>query len=81
MITFSFPVIVSSIGGLPEVMGDAGVVMEGMGVDELRSKINALHQDEQLRIRIGEKGKERNRIFPVTGGLFVMNWHTSGGEI
>lgn len=57
------PVIVTSIGGLPEVVGDAGVVMEGMGVDELRSKIKTLHQDEKLRIRMGEKGKERSRIF------------------
>lgn len=57
------PVVVSSIGGLPEVVGDAGVVMKGMGVDELRSKIEALHQDEELRIQIGEKGKERSRIF------------------
>ncbi len=57
------PVIISSIGGLPEVVGDAGVVMKGIGVDELRSKIKALHQDEKLRIRMGEKGKERSRIF------------------
>jgi len=57
------PVIVTPMGGLPEVVGDAGVIMDGISVDELRLTIRKLHEDEVLRKRRGKSGKERSRIF------------------
>jgi glycosyltransferase involved in cell wall biosynthesis len=57
------PVMISPLGGLPEVVGDAGVVLKGIGIGQLRENILTLHKNLQLRIRMGELGKERSRMF------------------
>lgn len=57
------PVIVTPVGGLPEVVGDAGIILKRTGVDELRNTILTLHKDDGLRKRIGENGKEQSRMF------------------
>ncbi|UCG70957.1 MAG: glycosyltransferase family 4 protein [Thermoplasmata archaeon] len=57
------PVIVTPIGGLPEIVGDAGIVLKGMGEKELREEIQTLHENEQLRKQMGDKGKLQSRMF------------------
>lgn len=57
------PVIVTPVGGLPEVVGDAGIILKGTNVDELRSTIQRVHEDAILRKRLGEKGQERSQLF------------------
>lgn len=57
------PVIVTPVGGLPEVVGDAGIVMNKINVEELKDSIRNLHEDDALRKRLGKKGLERSKMF------------------
>lgn len=57
------PVIVAPYGGLPEVVGDAGMVLKEVTVNELRQSILRLHKDATLRKRLIEKGKAQSKIF------------------
>ncbi len=91
------PVIVTPQGGLPEVVGDAGIILneqptfekcgyhhsktapcipppfenggilrfsaDEASVNDLRAAILKVHEDEELRKRMGEKGKERAKMF------------------
>jgi glycosyltransferase involved in cell wall biosynthesis len=57
------PVIASPLGGLPEVVGEGGHILEGLEVEDIRDTILLMHQDEELRKRLGEKGQERSRRF------------------
>lgn len=57
------PIIVTPVGGLPEVVGDAGIVMNKINVEELQDSILNLHENDDLRKRLGKKGLERSRIF------------------
>lgn len=57
------PVIVTPMGGLPEVVDDAGIIMDRISVDELRLTIKKLHEDEELRKRTGKNAKEHSKMF------------------
>jgi glycosyltransferase involved in cell wall biosynthesis len=57
------PVIVSPHGGLPEVVGEAGLILKEISKKELESTIRWLHSDDTLRKRLIEKGKERSEMF------------------
>ncbi|MEE9151348.1 MAG: glycosyltransferase family 4 protein [Thermoplasmata archaeon] len=57
------PVIVSSLGGLPEVVGDAGLILKDTSIAELRGAIQRLHSDMTFRKRLGKKGMERSKMF------------------
>jgi glycosyltransferase involved in cell wall biosynthesis len=47
------PVVASSVGGIPEVMGDASVLVRPDDPSELAAALEALADDEALRRRIG----------------------------
>lgn len=47
------PVVASAIGGIPEVAGDAGVLVRPDDAGELAAALEALADDEALRRRIG----------------------------
>lgn len=47
------PVVASAVGGIPEVMGDASVLVRPDDPDELAAALEALADDEPLRRRIG----------------------------
>jgi glycosyltransferase involved in cell wall biosynthesis len=47
------PVVASAIGGIPEVMGDAGVLVRPDDPADLAAALEALADDEALRRRIG----------------------------
>lgn len=58
------PVITSNTSSLPEVAGDAAVLIDPMDVEELSSGMGALLEDPQGRAEWAERGLERARQFP-----------------
>lgn len=53
------PVVSTDGGALPEVVGDAGVIVPAKNVDALVGAISALLQDSQRRAELGARGKQR----------------------
>jgi len=57
------PVLVSSMGGSPEVSGDAAILMDPFDTVEAAGKMEAVLMDEGLRKAMREKGLERTSCF------------------
>ena len=57
------PVVVSNVSSLPEVVGDAGLLIDPQEVDELTVALWRLMSDEELRKDLTEKGLLRARSF------------------
>ena len=53
------PVIGSSSGEIPEVIGDAGMVFKENDTEDLKEKILALYNDPDLRMDHSRKGREK----------------------
>lgn len=53
------PVIGSSSGAIPEVIGEAGLIFREGDVDDLKEKMNLLIKDKSLRERLGQAGQDR----------------------
>ena len=53
------PVIGSDCGGIPDVIGDAGLIFKEKDVDDLRSKIELVMKDEELRTKMSAAGHRR----------------------
>lgn len=53
------PVVASSIGGIPEAMGGAGLPVPPEDPDALAGALDALARDESYRQRIGREGRAR----------------------
>ena len=53
------PVIGSSSGAIPEVIGDAGRIFGEGQVNELAAHLQTLHDDVALRAALGRRGRER----------------------
>ncbi len=53
------PVVASNSGGLPDAMGDAGLLVPEGDASELVDAIRRLHEDEGLRGRLAGAGRER----------------------
>ena len=53
------PVISTDGGALPEVIGDAGVIVPAKSIDALEEAIDQLLQDPERRNELGERGKRR----------------------
>jgi glycosyltransferase involved in cell wall biosynthesis len=53
------PVVGSSSGEIPEVIGDAGLVVPEGNVDALAGALQRLYEDEELRKRLGMLGRQR----------------------
>jgi glycosyltransferase involved in cell wall biosynthesis len=53
------PVVSTDGGALPEVVGDAGVIVPAKNVEALVEAIDALLQDPQARAELGARGKKR----------------------
>ena len=56
------PVVACNRGGVPEVLGDAGFLLEP-SVVEWTSVVSILTSDSSLRQRIGKKALERSKVF------------------
>lgn len=59
-------VVSSDAGGLPEVVGDAGLVFPASDTDALADAIAALMSDPVRRAELGQKALERARQFDLT---------------
>jgi glycosyltransferase involved in cell wall biosynthesis len=57
------PVITSNTSSLPEVVGDAGIMINPTDEDALCQAILTIIQDSQLRKTLSEKGRERAQQF------------------
>jgi glycosyltransferase involved in cell wall biosynthesis len=53
------PVVASTIGGIPRVLGDAGVLIPPGDVEALRGAIRELLGDPARRLALGEEGRAR----------------------
>lgn len=57
------PVITSNLSSLPEVAGDAAILIDPYNVGELATAMQALVEDGELRSRLSILGLERSRQF------------------
>ena len=57
------PVITSNAASLPEVMGDAGILIDPSGEGELAGAIQSVLEDPSLRESLREKGLRRAKLF------------------
>ncbi|WP_459201917.1 glycosyltransferase family 4 protein [Methanococcus sp. CF] len=57
------PVITSNTSSLPEVVGDAGIMVNPYDVDELANKMYEVLTNEYLRKEMSKKGLERAKLF------------------
>jgi glycosyltransferase involved in cell wall biosynthesis len=61
------PVIVSDRPSLPEIVGDAGVLLDPADADGLCAWVERLYHDTGLRHRLAQQSLERSRTFSWTG--------------
>jgi glycosyltransferase involved in cell wall biosynthesis len=57
------PVLTSNLCSLPEVVGDAAILVHPLDVEEIANGIKQLVRDSALRVRLKEKGLLRARRF------------------
>jgi glycosyltransferase involved in cell wall biosynthesis len=57
------PVITSNTSSLPEVVGDAGIMVSPYDVDELANKMYEVLTNDGLREELSKKGLERAKLF------------------
>ena len=57
------PVIASNVTSIPEVVGDAGILVSPTDVEELTRSMSALLKDQELRNTLIKKGLERSKTF------------------
>jgi len=68
--TIGLPVIAAARGSLPEVIGDAGLLVDADDANVLAGAMRRILQDAELRRELVERGLERARGF---------NWDASAG--
>lgn len=57
------PVITSKVSSLPEVVGDAAILVDPMNIEELAWRMEMLCESSDLREELGKKGLERSKLF------------------
>lgn len=57
------PAIVSNTSAMPEVAGDAGLLVDPTDVQDIATKMEMLHKDETLRKKLIEASKEQVKKF------------------
>jgi len=57
------PVITSNTSSLPEVAGDAGILIDPYNLDEMTGAMERLLSDEKLREELKVKGLKRAELF------------------
>lgn len=55
------PVIATEVGGIPEALGDAGILVPSADVDALTRAITSVVRDPERRARMREQGMARSR--------------------
>ena len=56
--TYGKPVVASNIGGLPEVVGDGGILVPPRSPAEIAAALNRLLMDDELRHDMGRRARE-----------------------
>jgi glycosyltransferase involved in cell wall biosynthesis len=62
-LSFGKPLVVTDVGGLPELVGDPRAVVPAADPEALAGAISAVLEDTELRARLEEKSRERARLF------------------
>ncbi|MBW2059899.1 MAG: glycosyltransferase family 4 protein, partial [Deltaproteobacteria bacterium] len=57
------PVITSNVSSLPEVVGDAAILIDPRNVEELAWRMEMLCDSMELRLELRKKGQERAKMF------------------
>ena len=57
------PVVTSNVSSLPEVVGDAGLLVDPYSVDDIATKVDQILSDEELANSLRERGFERVKEF------------------
>lgn len=57
------PVLSSNVSSIPEVAGDAALLVQPYATNEIRDAIRALDQDNDLRIALENRGRARTQKF------------------
>ena len=57
------PVITSNVSSLPEVAGDAGILVDPLGIDEIADAMWKVLNNEDVRERMVKMGLERAKMF------------------
>lgn len=69
------PVLTSNVSSLPEVAGDAAVLVDPFSVEDIKNKLKLLLMDENLRKRLNKMGPKRAKRFSwdvVTKDLYEI---------
>jgi glycosyltransferase involved in cell wall biosynthesis len=57
------PVMTSDVSSLPEVAGDAALMVDPIDLDGMAASIRTLDQDKDLRAELSVRGRERAKLF------------------
>jgi glycosyltransferase involved in cell wall biosynthesis len=57
------PVITSDVSSLPEVVGDAGILVSPFSHEEIAAAMLRVAHDDELRLRLAQKGLNRAKLF------------------
>ncbi len=57
------PVMTSKVASLPEVAGDAALLVDPTDTEQMAAAIRKLDQDGDLRAELSERGRERAKLF------------------
>ncbi len=60
------PVIASSTGGIPELVGNSGKLVKTGSINELRKSIEELIDSPELREKLGKEERERAKNFSIS---------------
>jgi len=66
------PVITSNMSSLPEVVGDAALMLDPYDIDAIAASISHLLEDRELRESLRQKGYERARSY---------SWHNAASKM
>jgi glycosyltransferase involved in cell wall biosynthesis len=66
------PLVATCVGGLPDLVGDAALLVEPGDVDALDAAVRALLDDPQLRSEYGRRGAERAATWPTEADMLAQ---------
>ena len=59
------PVVATAVGGVPEIVGDAGLLVPPRNIEAFRTALRNLQLDPNLREQLSRRARERARSFGV----------------
>jgi transposase len=62
------------VSSIPEVAGDAALLVQPYATNEIRDAIRALHQDKDLRIALENRGRARAQKFGMQNYEEHLRW-------